>query len=127
MEGCSSAGRAVSKTLTPEDTEVTEAPVTAPGIVPRQQKIYNRLAGIRDLLRHGSCSGRRVRHRISPVAPHPRPKGISFMRFIRLVPAVLLVMTAASFSQSAASAKPGAGFSIDNIDKSVDPCVDFSP
>jgi endothelin-converting enzyme/putative endopeptidase len=47
------------------------------------------------------------------------------MRFIHLLPAVLLVVTAASFSQSAASAKPGAGFSIDNIDKSVDPCVDF--
>ena len=29
------------------------------------------------------------------------------------------------FSQSAPSAKPGPGFSIDNIDKSIDPCVDF--
>ena len=38
---------------------------------------------------------------------------------------VFLMVTAASFSQSAPAAKPGAGFSIDNIDKSVDPCVDF--
>ena len=29
------------------------------------------------------------------------------------------------FSQSDSSAKPGPGFSIDNIDKSIDPCVDF--
>ena len=47
------------------------------------------------------------------------------MRFLRLVLAFLLIATAASFSQSASSGKPGAGFSIDNIDKSVDPCVDF--
>jgi len=45
------------------------------------------------------------------------------MRAFRLVMAFLLVVTAGSFSQS--SAKPGSGFSIDNIDKSIDPCVDF--
>jgi len=47
------------------------------------------------------------------------------MRAVRLMLACLLVLTAASFSQTASSAKPAAGFSIDNIDKSVDPCVDF--
>ena len=47
------------------------------------------------------------------------------MRFFRVVLAFLLVLTGASFSQTSASAKPGAGFSLDNIDKSVDPCVDF--
>src|SRR6266567_3760471 len=47
------------------------------------------------------------------------------MRAFRLVLVFLLIMTAASFSQSAPSAKPGSGFSIDNIDKSADPCVDF--
>ena len=47
------------------------------------------------------------------------------MRAFRLLLAFMLVMTAASFSQSSSSAKPGSGFSIDNIDKSVDPCVDF--
>jgi len=36
-----------------------------------------------------------------------------------------LSLAAASFAQSAASAKPGPGFSIDNIDKTIDPCVDF--
>ena len=45
------------------------------------------------------------------------------MRVPRLVLAVLMALPAASFAQS--STKPGPGFSIDNIDKSVDPCVDF--
>ena len=47
------------------------------------------------------------------------------MRFVRLVLAFMLMVTAASFSQSSSASKPGSGFSIDNIDKSVDPCVDF--
>jgi len=45
------------------------------------------------------------------------------MRAFRFLSSFLLLVTAASFSQSAS--KPGAGFSLDNIDKSVDPCVDF--
>jgi hypothetical protein len=49
---------------------------------------------------------------------------ILFMRFMRLVLAFVLILTASSFSQSA-SAKPGPGFNIENIDKRVDPCVDF--
>jgi putative endopeptidase len=36
-----------------------------------------------------------------------------------------LLSTAAALSQTASTARPGPGFSIDNIDKSVDPCVDF--
>ncbi|HZQ96710.1 MAG TPA: M13 family metallopeptidase [Candidatus Sulfotelmatobacter sp.] len=47
------------------------------------------------------------------------------MRVLRLVLAFHLLGSVASFAQSAPSAKPGPGFSIDNIDKSVDPCVDF--
>ena len=47
------------------------------------------------------------------------------MRPFRLILPLLLLATAASFSQSASSAKPGPGFSLDNLDKSVDPCVDF--
>src|SRR5579862_6925820 len=47
------------------------------------------------------------------------------MQFMRLVMAFVLILTASGFSQSAASTKPGPGFSIDNIDKNVDPCVDF--
>ena len=40
----------------------------------------------------------------------------------------LIGITVASFGQAASSApatKPAAGFSVDNIDKTVDPCVDF--
>ncbi len=44
------------------------------------------------------------------------------MRVFRLLMAGFLILTAASFSQST---KPSGSFSVDNIDKSVDPCVDF--
>jgi putative endopeptidase len=47
------------------------------------------------------------------------------MRSFRVLLALLLLSTAAGFSQTGASAKPGAGFSLDNIDKNIDPCVDF--
>ena len=47
------------------------------------------------------------------------------MRLFRLLLACLLILTAASFSQSAPSARPAPGFSLDTIDKTVDPCVDF--
>src|SRR5215470_7219804 len=47
------------------------------------------------------------------------------MRICRLLLAFSMCAAAVCFSQSIPSAKPSAGFSIDNIDKSVDPCVDF--
>jgi putative endopeptidase len=51
------------------------------------------------------------------------------MRCFRLLTAFLLIVTAAAFSQSAASpsssAKLAPGFSLDTIDKTIDPCVDF--
>jgi putative endopeptidase len=51
------------------------------------------------------------------------------MRLFRLMPALLLLITASGSAQTASSAspspKPAPGFSLDNIDKSVDPCVDF--
>ena len=37
----------------------------------------------------------------------------------------LLLFASVGFAQSAGSAKPAPGFSIDTIDKSIDPCVDF--
>ena len=46
------------------------------------------------------------------------------MRIYRLLPFMLLVLTVASLAQTA-SYKPGPGFSIDNIDKTIDPCNDF--
>jgi putative endopeptidase len=51
------------------------------------------------------------------------------MRVFRLLAVLLLLVAAESFAQSApaqpASAKPAPGFSLDTIDKSADPCVDF--
>src|SRR5215470_10191827 len=47
------------------------------------------------------------------------------MRICRLLLAFSMCAAAVCFSQSIPSAKPSAGFSIDNIDKSVDPCADF--
>jgi len=47
------------------------------------------------------------------------------MRPFRIMPALLLVITASGFAQTSSSTKPAPGFSLDNIDKSVDPCVDF--
>jgi putative endopeptidase len=46
------------------------------------------------------------------------------MRFSLLVP-VLMLLCAVSFSQSSSAAKLAPGFSIDTIDKGVDPCTDF--
>ena len=37
----------------------------------------------------------------------------------------LLGLAAAGFAQTSSSARPAPGFSIDTIDKSIDPCVDF--
>ena len=47
------------------------------------------------------------------------------MHLFRFVLALLIAAPAASFAQSAATTKPGLEFSIDNIDKNIDPCVDF--
>jgi putative endopeptidase len=46
------------------------------------------------------------------------------MRSFLFFPLVLL-LAAASLAQSAQGSKPAPGFSIDTIDKTVDPCVDF--
>ena len=46
------------------------------------------------------------------------------MRVRRLLPSIL-VLTITSLAQTSAPAKPASGFSIDNIDKSLDPCNDF--
>jgi putative endopeptidase len=49
------------------------------------------------------------------------------MRVFRLLPLFLAVVTASGFAQStqSSSAKPAAGFSLGNLDKTADPCVDF--
>jgi putative endopeptidase len=49
------------------------------------------------------------------------------MRLFPFVSATFFIclLAAVSVAQSAANAKPAPGFSIDNIDKTADPCVDF--
>jgi endothelin-converting enzyme/putative endopeptidase len=47
------------------------------------------------------------------------------MRVFRLVPAFLLLISVYGFAQTSSSTKSAPGFSVDNIDKTVDPCVDF--
>jgi len=47
------------------------------------------------------------------------------MRLNCLLPAFLLLGTIMAGAQTNSAAKAGPGFSIDNIDKTVDPCVDF--
>jgi putative endopeptidase len=51
------------------------------------------------------------------------------MRVFRFLPVLLVLMSVVSFAQTASSAKPSTkpayGSSLDTIDKSVDPCVDF--
>jgi putative endopeptidase len=49
------------------------------------------------------------------------------MRWFRLLLFLLLFLTAVSFAQTSSSTqpKPAPGFSLDTIDKSIDPCVDF--
>jgi len=47
------------------------------------------------------------------------------MRLHFVLLAFLFVGTMVAFAQSDSTAKPSSGFSIDNIDKTLDPCVDF--
>jgi len=47
------------------------------------------------------------------------------MRFTAFFLAFVLLVSAFAFAQSASPARPGLGFSIDVIDKTLDPCVDF--
>ena len=47
------------------------------------------------------------------------------MRMPRFLTVFLLLAAAVAVSQTTSSSKPSSGFSIDNIDKSADPCVDF--
>ncbi len=47
------------------------------------------------------------------------------MRLFCLLFALLTMLPAPGFSQSPSSTKPAPGFSLDTIDKTVDPCVDF--
>src|ERR1700722_13668784 len=47
------------------------------------------------------------------------------MRVHFLLPALLCVGTITGFAQTDSNSKLAPGFSIDNIDKTLDPCVDF--
>jgi endothelin-converting enzyme/putative endopeptidase len=56
--------------------------------------------------------------------PFPKRRSLA-MRVSRLVPAFLLLISVYGFAQTSSSTKSAPGFSVDNIDKTVDPCVDF--
>jgi endothelin-converting enzyme/putative endopeptidase len=47
------------------------------------------------------------------------------MRFFRFLPVLIFCIALNAPAQTSSATKPGPGFSLDNIDKSVDPCVDF--
>jgi putative endopeptidase len=47
------------------------------------------------------------------------------MPLCRLLLALFLVASSCCFAQTTSSTKLGPGFSIETIDKSIDPCVDF--
>ncbi|MGA7168980.1 MAG: M13 family metallopeptidase N-terminal domain-containing protein, partial [Candidatus Sulfotelmatobacter sp.] len=47
------------------------------------------------------------------------------MRVFRVLTALLVLMSVGGFAQTSSSARPAPGFSLDTIDKTVDPCVDF--
>ena len=47
------------------------------------------------------------------------------MRWLRFLLVSLLVSVPGTFAQSTSSARTAPGFSLDTIDKSIDPCVDF--
>jgi len=47
------------------------------------------------------------------------------MRVSRLLPALLLLTSVGGFTQTSSSSKSAPGFSLDNVDKTIDPCVDF--
>ncbi len=47
------------------------------------------------------------------------------MRCFRLLFVLMICAAISGFAQTSSSTKPGPGFSVDNIDKTADPCVDF--
>src|SRR5579863_10033507 len=47
------------------------------------------------------------------------------MRLHHCLPAFLLLSSIFIFAQTDSASKPSPGFSIDNIDRMLDPCVDF--
>ena len=47
------------------------------------------------------------------------------MRVFPVLPAVLLLVSLGGVAQTSSSTRPAPGFSLDTIDKTVDPCVDF--
>src|ERR1700723_536221 len=79
------------------------------------------LLGLKTILAHGERSSLESQPLVQ--------KEKSRMRLFRFLPVFLLLVTVGGFGRFAAgqsaSTKPAPGFSLDNIDKSIDPCVDF--
>src|ERR1700731_2527604 len=61
-----------------------------------------------------------LRHRITSSL-----LGESCMRSVPLLSMLLILSGVAAFAQSESKSKPAPGFSIDTIDKTIAPCVDF--
>src|SRR3979490_330862 len=47
------------------------------------------------------------------------------MRWFRVLLILMICSAVGGFAKTSSSPNPAAGFSIDNIDKTIDPCVDF--
>src|ERR1700740_3194273 len=50
---------------------------------------------------------------------------MSYMKVLRFFLSVMFLFATLSWAQTSSPAKPAPGFSLDTIDKTIDPCVDF--
>src|SRR6202051_3288390 len=50
---------------------------------------------------------------------------MSHMKVLRFFPGIVLLVATLSWAQTSSPAHPAPGFSLDTIDKTIDPCVDF--
>src|SRR5208282_4950036 len=87
---------------------------------------YHSTAGVEQTLVRGTAEGIEFPVRLCE-SVRETPPGDRVMRCFGFLFVLVLVIGAAisSFAQTPSTSKSDDGFSIDNIDKTVDPCVDF--